>query len=401
MIPWPFIGFTVVFAALVSAHFIFAYRSWSASRGEQPSDIDPHFVKLEDYFGRSFRLKVSEWLNSPIRACLPDGTLLIKKGEEQIRASGPLAYPPKSKSDDILVVRGLFECGEGCAFDREIYVYESAAIGSGTRMQSIAVDGDLRLGSNVRVARWVDSLGDLEIGNNCHVESRATAGRVLHLQSGAQVGSAFARTIRIAVNEAETPTECLEELSPKIEIPPHASDVATRRGLENRGVDLRRLKTLNAECRLYHGDLRPSAPLKIGTKLIVKGDCIIPAGSIVEGDLKAAGSIQVGAGSVCMGNVIADGDIWFGPSSRFNGIIHAGKTLRLGPGVRGGEEAAPVAAYAADTVTVEDNVVIHGKLASGNRVEIVADAVDASVCRKAAETLAAVGVSETVRAVDA
>jgi len=117
--------------------------------------------------------------------------------------------------------------------------------------------------------------------------------------------------------------------------------------------------------------LEPSAAIQVKTKLIVKGDCILPSGSVVEGDLKVNGIIYVGARSVCRGNVIADGDICFGPSSRFHGIVHAGRTLRLSSGVRGGVEGALVVAYAGETVTLEDDVVVHGKVASGDRVEVV------------------------------
>jgi len=58
---WPFILFSIVFAALVYAHFLPSYRAWLSTRGEHPADIDPDYVRMEDYFARSFRLKMSEW----------------------------------------------------------------------------------------------------------------------------------------------------------------------------------------------------------------------------------------------------------------------------------------------------------------------------------------------------
>ncbi len=368
MITWPFVIFILIFIAVIGGHFIFAYRSWWTSRGEPPSDIDPHYVRLEDYFGRSFRLKVSEWLNLPVEVYMPDGTTFIRKGAERIHISDELAYPSQTKSHDILVVRGPFRCGAGCVFSREIYVHEDAAIGPGSQVQSVAVDGNLTLGSNVHVARWVDSLGDMEIGPDCHVGARATAGRILRLQNGVQVKSAFARTICVSSNGSGIPAEMVKELNPKIEIPLPATDEGRSQAIPE--VNLRELIKLSPECWLYRGDFKPSSSIRIKTKLIVKGDCVIPSGSVVENDLKAEGTIQVGAGSVCMGNVIADGDIWFGPSSRFHGIVHAGGTLRLSKEVRGGIEGKAAAAYAAGTVTVGDNVVVHGKLASGEQVEV-------------------------------
>ena len=45
---WPFVAFAVVFAAAVYAHFLLAYRAWRLSRGEQATDIDPNYVRLEN-----------------------------------------------------------------------------------------------------------------------------------------------------------------------------------------------------------------------------------------------------------------------------------------------------------------------------------------------------------------
>jgi hypothetical protein len=68
--------------------------------------------------------------------------------------------------------------------------------------------------------------------------------------------------------------------------------------------------------------------------------------------------------------VIAGGDISFGRSSRFLGVVHAGKTMRMSWGVRGGGDGAKVAAFAADTLLLADNVLVHGKVASDDRVAV-------------------------------
>ncbi len=362
---WPFVAFTFIFAALVCAHFFLAYRAWWRSRGEEATDIDPNYVRLEDYFARSFRLKLREWLDLPVQAANPDGSVSITKGAERIRVIQSAEYPPQSRSDDILVVRGSFRCCGSSVFSREIYVRESASIGPGSRLQSIAADGNLVLGSGVSVARWADCLGDLEIGPNATVRARATAGKTLCLGYGAQVGSAFAPTIFTHSDGRQELKEAAELPAPKIEIPFTGIGKPAEYG-----VDLWKLRMLSTECWLYDGDLKPFVTLRARTKLIVKGDCVIPAGSILEGDLKAEGSIQIGARSICRGNVVAGGDIWLGPSSRFSGIVHAGKTLRLGAGVLGGTEEAKVAAFATDSVLVDDDVIVHGKLASGDRVVV-------------------------------
>jgi len=364
--------YAVVLAALVCAHFVPAYRAWRDSRGEQPSDIDPDYVRLEDYFARSFRLKVSEWIKLPVQAAMPDGTCVLVKGREQVKVSPAAQYPPRSRSDEILVVQGAFECSAGCIFNREIYVRRDARIGPGSRLQSIAVDGDLSLGAGVQITRWVDAAGTLEIGPDSVVRSRATAGRLVRLAKGVRVASVFAPTVTTAAAMDGNGEKPAGRPTPEIEIPGAVAARGGDGGAAKAGMEAASFRWLSPDCGIYDGDLMPSAPVRVACKLVVKSDLVLPAGSILEGDVKAHGRIVVGEGAVCRGNVVAGGDISFGPFSRFHGVVHAGGTVRLGRRVCGGSEDVKVAVYATDTLVLEEDVIVHGKVASADCVVVPA-----------------------------
>jgi predicted acyltransferase (DUF342 family) len=370
LIAWPFIAFAVIFVALVCAHFFFAYRAWRNSRGEQSSEIDPSYVRMEDYFARSFRAKVAEWIQLPVDAAMPPNIRIITKGQERIRISGSCQYPPQSKSEDILVVQGSFECGTGCTFDREIYVSDDAFISSSSELQSIAADGNLTLARGVRVTRWADSKGDLEIGANAIVAVRATAGKSIRLIADAQVGSAVAPIIVSGHGETVQAQDPVEQTVPALEFPPRDAIETPAATPESDGIDRKKLRRLSADCWMYVDDLKPSIPLHVVSKLIVKGDCVLPAGSVLEADLKADGLVEVGPSSVCRRNVVAGGAIRVGSRCLFQGVLHAGKGLLLCTGVRGGDQTTQIAAYAAETLWVESDVIVHGKLASGDRVRV-------------------------------
>lgn len=362
---WAFILFATAFSALVAAHFAAAYRSWRATKGQEPSDIDPDYVRLEDYFARSFRMRVSEWLRLPPEQALPDGTRVLRKEGERIRVCAAAEFAPYTVSDEILAVQGSFRAGGGCVFRREIHARGVARIGAGSRLQAIAADGDLFLGAGTRVARWADCRGTMEIGPQCTVRSRATAGAKIRLKKGARVASAFAPTVLTAFDAHDPETAETEPPQPEQEFPvpdPAGSGRARRIAL---GLDPARLRQLGPDGGLYQGNWKPAAPLRLRVRMVVKGDCKLPAGSLIEADLKADGNVDIGAGSVCRGNVIAGGDIRFGRGCRFYGVVHAGRRLHLDTGVRGGLLEAPTAAYGADVLTVDDGVIVHGKLASG------------------------------------
>jgi predicted acyltransferase (DUF342 family) len=366
MIAWPFITFSIVFAALVYSHFLLAYRAWRISRSEETTDIDLNYVRMEDYFARSFRLKVSEWLRLPDQSATPDGTRRIRKGKEYILVSNAAEYAPQSHATDILVVSGLFKCLAGCIFHSEIYAQGDASIGAGTQLQSIAVDGNLTLGPHVRIARWADCQGNMDVGVNSVVRSRVTAGGTLRLRNGTQVKSAFAPAVSTCGDSFKAPQKGDEPPMPRLEIPDTDAAESQTDEWSGAGLDLKRLSKLSPDCWLYDGDLKPSDPVHLKAKLIIRGDCSVPPGSVLEKDIKSKRSLSIGAGSVCRGNVVADEDVSIGPSCRFYGIVHAGKNLRLCAGVSGGDQDARVAAFGEETLTIEENVLVHGKVASGS-----------------------------------
>jgi hypothetical protein len=147
-----------------------------------------------------------------------------------------------------------------------------------------------------------------------------------------------------------------------------ADAIAARESLEAAGFDVKRLIQLGSDSWLYKGDLRLLAPLRLTTKLVVKGKCDLPDGCVLEADVHADGSLNIGANSVCRGNLISGKDIHLGTGCRFAGLIHADGSVRLGQGTRGFKDDGMVVAFAGEVLEVERDVAIKGKLAAGGRV---------------------------------
>lgn len=374
MTGFPFFIFAAVVVILVYLHFFLAHREWRRSRGKASYGIDPDYVRAEDFLGQSFRLKLKEWLQLPSSGETGEEGRRIIRGRERILVSGPLHYRQGSRVEEVLAVEQEFTCGPDCTFTREIQALRDSRIGAGSRLQAIAADGRLLLERSVRVARWVDSAGELEMGEGCQVGGRATSRTAIYLTPGAQAASLYAP--RVATQKGPEPKGCAEfrRSMQAVEIPPplQPSSSASRGTYD---FDLLKLYRLSPECWLYDGDLELAAPLLSKTKLVVRGNCSCPAGSVLEGDIKVTGSLRIGHSSVCKGNLVAGGSIYLGPRSQFQGVIHAGKTLWLAWGVRGSRPGGQVAAYAADALSVEPNVVIEGKLASGTWVMAVPPAL--------------------------
>jgi len=368
LLPWRFVAFALVFALLVYLQFYLAHRRWNRLKGEEATEIDVNYVRSENYLAQSFRRKVKEWLQLP--ATVEEGGRFIVKGRERIRVTGPLDLPAREQCDDILVVDGDFSCGPECCLVRELCISGNASIGNGSRLQSLAADGDLRLADSVTVARWVDSAGAMTIGGECSIGARVTSLKSIRLAVGARVASAYAPEVGSVGWRGDVPAD--EPASCdllEIVVPEDPDSVDS--SLSKARLNPRKFVQLSPECWLYKGDFLPSAPVRVTKKLVIKGNCLIPAKSVLEADMKVSGSLSVGPFSVCKGNLIADGYIYLARGCRFYGLVHSAQSALLSQGVRGFRPGEPLAVFAEENLFLEPDVVVRGKLSSHGGVVVI------------------------------
>ena len=368
MIPWKFLAFCGLMGGIFYLHFFFSHLQWRRVRGQVPSDVDPNYVKRENYFGQSFRSKVKAWLELPDSTPDEGGGRIIRKGRETIRVTTQMRMPSQTRSDDVLVIEGDFACGAGCELSREIYAQGKAEIGSGSQVQAIAADEDLTLDAGVTVARWVDCAGELRLGRSSVVHSRATSRKAVRLEMGAEVFSVFAPEVESWIEGDVPARNSLPTPARVLQLPPPNEQASDWKQV---GFDIAKLSAFGTESWIYSGSLRSQVPVRLLSKLVVRGDCVCPPGSILEQDLKASGLLAIGEGSECRGNLIAGKSVYLGPRARFAGVIHAGADILLSSGVRGAPAEAFVAAYAGSSFYLESGVMVHGKLSAGKYVKVV------------------------------
>ncbi len=360
-----FLVYSTLFLALFYLHFALAHRAWVTIRGKRSSELDMSYVRLEDYFGQSFRKKLKHWLATLPAASNSTANLRVfHHGQERIFVAPTVQYPSGRVEKEILVAEGAFSCGNNCDFRREVMVHGDCSIGEGTSLQAIAADGALSLGEAVKVRRWVDSTGKLSIGADTAISSRATSRTAIEFFPGAYAQSLFAPEIA-----TEGRNDDAAELSAKpgavvVQIPHRPDDPLKA----HHGFDPQKLFSMGGGTYAYEGDLDITAPLHLRAALVVRGHFSCAKESLLEGDVKAHRNITIGPASVVKGNLVCDGDMLLKHDVYFQSILHAGGTMRLSFGVRGLREKLPVAAHSTGALTLESNIVINGKVSSAHRV---------------------------------
>jgi len=364
-----FLVFLAMFGLLVYLQFYLAHRQWRKLKGEQAGEINVNYVRSENYFAQSFRLKVKDWLKLP--GSEDDAGPMIVKGQEKIRVlGGGVDMGTNERVEDILVIDGDLSCGPGCIFTRELLVHGNANVAARSRLQSLATDGDLMLGENVSVARWLDGSGEVTMSAGCHVGARVTSLERIRLGLGVEVSSASAPEVATAgwdskIAAGEPVSRELLNIDFLEDPKPANKEIAAA------GLQPDRILQLGEDTWLYNGDLLFSTAVRIMNKLVVKGNCYFPEGSVLESDVKAAGSLILGSSCSIHGHLVADGHVFLGPGCQFGGLIHAGKTMLLSRGSRGFCPNGMVAVYAQEGLNAEADVAVKGKLASGHRVMVV------------------------------
>ena len=241
-----------------------------------------------------------------------------------------------------------------------VYFSGDAMLGKGTTASAAVADGVLRLLSGARVTDFVDSAGEMQIGENCVVEGRATSSTAIRLGAGSRVRSCFAPEI---TTPGSTPRD---EISPGLPVGAAQTSPEFRLDIPG-GMVSGRLQQMSADTWIHTGDLESDKAVSLRAKLVVLGSFSAGAGSELFEDLKATGEISIGSDSVCHGAVVSGAAVTLGAGCRFERVLHAAGDLRLGPNVRG-EGPQAVVAYAAGRVFLNPGVIVRGKIASGREV---------------------------------
>jgi predicted acyltransferase (DUF342 family) len=361
-----FVIFAILFCLLYYAHFALAHRAWLSIRGRKSSELDMAYVRMEDYFGHSFRSKLKQWMESLPQQ--PESTAALKiynRGHERIFRAGAAKYPAGRKERELLVIEGDFSCGRDCEFENELMIKGNGIIGEDSHLQALAADGTLHLGAGTQVRRWVDARGSITIAPAVSIASRVTSLAAIEFHPGCRALSLFAPEVGTEGRVDRPLNETLEDSN--VLVIPHGADLTTPVA----GYDPARLFAMGGGTYLYDGSLALTMPVQVRASLVVRGDFRCAKDSLITGSLKAHGSIEIGAASLIKGNLIAARDLILRPNTLFQGLLHAGGSMLLSRGVRGLQDRLPVAAYSAGIMTVESNVAVQGKLASATYVTAV------------------------------
>ena len=356
----------LLFSLFFSVSFYFGFREWRRPWDAAPLPIDVEYVRVENYFGRSFRAKMQQWLaeaqpNGVAPGLLPSGALLKTPSGERLLTLPGGRLERQGEQVELIYCEGDLTLASGSTFSREIYCRGRFETEASVQLQSVASDGDLTLGLQNEVARWVDAEGTVRLASGTVVGSRVSSSTSIELERQVRAESLYAPVICTAACALmdDPLARPHGENPPLISNGPAGTPPAVPPYLA--GV---RCFQLSPSTWLVQGDLDLPPGGRIESNLIVKGTLRAGSDCHFAGDLKAS-CIQLGSRNRVLRNLVSDGSIEAGEGSFIARNVAAGTDIRFSAGVRVGQPSSLAVVSAGNEVSLEQNVAIYGKVAAG------------------------------------
>ena len=386
----------LLFFLFFSVSFYFGFREWRRPWDAVPLSMDVEYVRVENYFGQSFRGKMQEWLaeaqpdGAPARE-LPGSVRLMTPGGEHVLTRGGGRIGSRNGREEIVYSEEDLTLAEGSTFRREIYCQGRLETETGVQLQSVAADGDVILGVANDVARWVDAHGRIAIRSGTVVRSRVSSLASIELAREVSVQSLYAPLIVTAKflpkpiagrnPESEDPRSIpvaqsgtLENLPHEGPLPERHIDVVQGRGSDKPALppylEGLRCSRLEPGTWLVQGDLDLPPGSRVEGNLVVKGTLTSGFDCIFTGDVKAV-RIKLGARNRVYGNLVSEGSLDVGEGSFVEKNVAAGSDMRLCSGACVGRRDWLAAISAGGEIVLEENVAVHGKVAAGRWIRTV------------------------------
>ena len=289
-----------------------AWKELRHPRDAEPLSIDSNYIKDDRFFATSFESRVVEAVGPSPRE--PGPSAVVFRDPEVIdTVAGDLTIERDEVPASIVDVHRNLRVGSGTHLIKEVLIGGSATIEQDSTLRAIKSQGDIRLGRNVRIERWIDAGWTIFASASTDLGVRATALQSIVLEPGAVF-----RFVAAPIVSVGTP-------------PPATSKPA---------VDAKPLITVVGERRHR---------VRADGALIVDGPFVLPAGLAAKGDIIARSDVTIGERALLIGSIHSDRDIHLEAEASVTGSMVAERDVIL-----------------ARSAAAESHVVAHGRASLSN-----------------------------------
>lgn len=298
MSSWAPLALTGLTAALLALPVTPAlYELWKRSDAT-PLPTSRHDGRIAN-FAEAFRSRLQPLL-SQLEQCRNQGEIsrtCIEGMEVLLVGNDDFNFDPRlTDGISAVMLGGAALIPAGYVVEADVYTETGLDLGERAALRAALCEGDIILGKNSAVLRWLHADGSIFLRPGSTVYGRLSAGRSIRLEPGCAFERMSAPQIVTVDSEHED------------SIPPMQG---TQESDSSADVD----------------DLfTPSRP-----RLCIQGNFVLPAGETVNANVIATGDVHCGRGSRLLGSAKSYKNTVIDEDAQVHGSIVSGGTIRLGP----------------------------------------------------------------------
>ena len=282
------------------------------------------------YFGKSFSNMIHRELQN-----ITDGKIHLSKEEEVFLSNGE-KFQGDTCEKLVIAQEEIFNAKENMVFFKEVYASQNACFSGNNHIRSAFAEGDMILGYQSQVIRWVDVVGTLAIYDNCQLGISATSAKMMSIGKNCSFRRLYA---------------------PVILFGQYPEDI-TQLMMAKRQMAYRLKVQRNREMNIgYITDDMIDEDGVVPFSVITSRNLTVTDNLIVQGDISSDKGIRLCEGAVVCGNIFAERDIILGPGSCVLGnVFTQGSVIIQNEAVVGRSENI-------SSVIARENIEIEGKAA--------------------------------------
>jgi hypothetical protein len=287
-------------------------------RDDRELPISLSYARDPRFFSRSFRGKIAKWIDSYICG----KRRFLDRQNERADIGEILSVASRACPAEVQIARNRLTCGVGATIT-DGYGGRSVRCEDQVLARTLCSDGAIVLGEGCAVDRWIDAEQSLDVGNGCSLGMSASSGGTVTLAASVTFERVFGEIVLVrSVGTAQAPRA-----------DKGATVLHAREGLAGRDI-------------------------------VVRGDAIVPEGTVLDASVKTHGSLFVGPGARIAGNAVAREALVLLEGSVVDGHGFGEQRLFIGRNARIGVPGQRKTAYTGGTCLLCDGARVHGWVVS-------------------------------------
>ena len=323
--------------------FIPGIRELILKRDVAPLSVKSDYVKNPHYFAESFKGRMQPFMAT---VGIAAGLNYVKLSKtEAVATLGFEAVPDGARFTDVCYADHDLRTGREVSFAKELYVHGDVVMGSENELRALACEGNVRLGSDSRIIRWLDATGSIHAEMNCDLGISVSCAGCLSLEQGVVFRRLYAFPVRAGEELAASRLEAaITDISAELSVCDGA--VLTASGGADRNIS----------------DVPPRS--NIAGSIITETSLVIGDGAVVCGHIKTYRNLTLGENVTVAGNIFAEGSVHIGAGSRIQGIVFTQDNVWLGPGVCIGAPGKIKSVVARNGISLDEGATVYGYIST-------------------------------------